>query len=314
MILPRPLPPGGTIGLCAPAGPVDTDRLDAAIALIRSRGYHVVEAPHTRDRNAGLVYLAGADEARLSDLNGLLRDSSVDLILCARGGYGTMRLLDGVDYEAARADPKSMVGYSDITALQLALAARAGVVSFSGPLATAGHGLGEPTLDRWSEVSLWSAVGEGPRPRILESPRLNPPWHVLRSGGTSGSGVVAGPVYPVCLSLLVALLGTPFVPDLGGAILVIEDVEEKLYHVDRFLTQLRLAGILEGLSAILVGSFNGTDDDEDLRRGVPLLARDLAPPSVAVASGVAYGHIPRRLTLPVGAWAEVDLRRGTFSF
>lgn len=308
---PRSLPPGGVIGICAPAGPVETDRLDTAIRLLERRGYGVVVAPHARERDGAHSYLAGTDAARLADLNALLADPKVDLILCARGGYGTMRLLDRVDYGAVRADPKPVVGYSDITALQLALAARADAVSFSGLMATAGHGFGEETLDPFSEESLWSAVGEGAWPRVLDSPPGAEPWEVLRAPSRP---VVAGRVFPVCLSLLTALLGTPYVPDLTGAILVIEDTHEDLYAVDRCLTQLRLAGILERLAALLVGSFNGTEDDAALRRGVPPLAVELTPPSVAVAAGVAYGHIARRLSLPVGAWGAVDLASGTFTF
>lgn len=316
---PRPLPPGGTVGICSPAGPPDTARLDVAVRAVERSGYRVVVAPQARHRNDTFPYLAGTDEARLSDLNQLLADPGVDMILCARGGYGSMRLLDKIDYEAARADPKPVVGYSDITALSLALAARAGVISFSGIMATAGHGLGEDSLDSFSEASLWAAVGQQRRDGqtglcLLQSPPDAAPWNILRPPPADNTSVVSGPVFPVCLSLLTALLGTPYLPDLRGAILVIEDVHEELYAVDRCLTQLRLAGLLDSLAALLVGSFNGTDDEQSLRTGVPLLARDLTPPSVPVASGVAYGHIPRRLTLPVGAWADVNFAAGTFAF
>lgn len=322
---PRLLPPGGTVGICAPAGPVgDTAVLDAAVRHIRARGYQVIIAPHTNYIDPARPYLAGPDAARLGDLNRLLCDPAVDLILCARGGYGAMRLLDRLDYDAARRDPKPVVGYSDITALQLALAARAGVVGFSGIMATAGSGLGEPDLDPFSEATLWEMVGaEHGWPRAQHSPAnesalLPPsaaPWTVWRTPPSEVS-TVSGRLYPVCLTLLVALAGTPYLPDLGGAILVIEDVHEELYAVDRYLTQLRLAGLLDDLSAILIGSFNGATPDEEalLRRGVPDLVREMTPPHVAVASGVAYGHIARRLCLPVGAETIVDLARGTFTF
>ena len=308
---PTPLPPGGTIGVCSPAGPVDTALLDAGIPKLRARGYRVLEAPHARDRHPGRDYLAGTDDARLDDLHTLFLDPDVDLILCARGGYGTMRFLDRLDYDAIRARPKPLVGYSDITALQLALARRAGLISFSGIMATAGYGFGQDTLDPWSEASFWAAVGDAGETPVAGRPEDDGPWDVLRA---PASGVVSGPLYPVCLTLLTSLLGTPYVPDLRGAILVIEDIYEAADRIDRCLTQLRLAGILDGLSALFVGSFNGTGEDDALRRDVPALACDLTPPHVAVAAGIAYGHIPRRLTLPVGAWSEVDLARGTFGF
>jgi len=314
---PRPLRPGGTVGICAPAGPVgDPATLDAALARMRERGYHTIVAPNTIGRHPELAYLSGTDNARLSDLNTLLANPAVDLILCARGGYGTMRLLDRVDYAAARRAPKPLVGYSDITALQLALAARAGIVSFSGIMATAGSGLGEPDLDPFSEASLWEAVAPSDgSAKILASPEQAAPWTILRAPLDGGS-TVSGALYPVCLTLLAHLLGTPFVPDLRGAILVIEDVHEELYAVDRYLTQLRLAGLLDELAAILIGAFNGASEEEDqlLRQGVPRLALEMTPPHVAVASGVAYGHVPRRLCLPVGARCEVDFAAGTFRF
>lgn len=308
---PRPLPPGGTIGLCSPAGPSAPGTLDAARAALAARGYRVVVAPHAGDRHPDRAYLAGTDEARAADLNALLADDAVDLILCARGGYGSMRLLDRIDYAAARARPKPVVGYSDITALGLALAARAGVVSYSGIMATAGDGFGQETRDPFSEASLWAAVGERERPRVLASPPEAPPWEIHRPGA---SATLTGPLYPVCLTLLVALLGTPYLPDLRGAILVIEDTREDLYRIDRHLTHLRLAGILDRLAAILIGSFNGTDEDETLRRELPGMVCALTPASVAVASGIAYGHIPRRLTLPMGGSAAVDLAAATFTF
>jgi muramoyltetrapeptide carboxypeptidase len=318
---PRPLRPGGTVGICAPSGPVgDVAVLDAAVDLLRSRGYEVVVAPHTRHLHPHYPYLAGTDDERVADLNALLADPTIDLILCARGGYGAMRLLDRVDYDAARRDPKPLVGYSDITTLQLALAARAGIVSFSGIMATAGSGLGEPDLDPFSEASLWAAVGAindetGGASFVLSSPPDAEPWRVIRPP-TANATVVSGPVYPVCLTLLVALVGTAYLPDLRGAILVIEDVHEELYAVDRYLVQLRLAGVLDSVAAVLVGSFNGETDEENLRlrSWVPQLVCEMTPAHVAVAAGVAYGHIPRRLCLPVGATAIVDLAAGTFCF
>lgn len=316
-VWPRALKPGGTIGLCSPAGPSSEESVARGVAALEERGYQVVVGAYACDRGGDeeeAKYLAGTDNARLADLNAFLADPSIDLILCARGGYGSARLLDGIDYEAARRDPRPLVGYSDITSLSLALATRAGVVSFSGIMATAGHGFGEETLDPFSARSFFEAVGEGEFPRTLSSPEDAAPWHVWREPSAGGS-VVSGPLFPVCLSLLTSLIGTPYMPDLSGAIVVIEDVHEELYAVDRCLTQMRLAGLLENLSALLVGSFNGTTEEEDaaLLRGVPRLACAFAPPRVAVASGIPYGHIPRRYTLPVGAWADVDLAAGTIT-
>jgi len=134
----------------------------------------------------------------------LLADPAIDLILCARGGYGVMRILDRVDYAAVRHAPKAIVGYSDVTALSLALLAQAGVVSFSGLMATAGHGFGEESLDAFSAASFFAAVGEAEgSSRVLESPRDGSPWEIHRAAATT----LTGSLIPVCLSLLVALIG-----------------------------------------------------------------------------------------------------------
>lgn len=317
-LLPRPLKPGGTIGICSPSGPTPSahEALPQAARMLTERGYRVVVGPSAgrEDSGAGRAYLAGSDDARAGDMNAFLADPEIDLILCARGGYGAMRILDRIDYDTARRDPKPLVGYSDVTALSLALLARAGVVSYSGIMATAGSGFGEESLDPFSAASFFEAVGARPdaKPRTLASPPDNAPWEVYRAA--SREETLTGPLIPVCLSLLTALIGTPFLPDLRGAILVIEDVYEELYAIDRYLTQMRLAGLLDDLAGILVGTFTGVPDQQEiLRCEVPRLCREMTPHTVAVVSGIAYGHVPCRLTLPVGAVTTIDTDARTFT-
>ena len=303
MIWPRPLRPGGTIGLCSPAGASPAGAVERGAEALRRRGYSVVIAPNATAQHPDCDYLAGTEAQRLSDLNGLIRDPQIDLILAARGGYGAGKLLEGIDYDAFRAYPKPLVGYSDITALNLALASR-GVISFSGIMATAGDGFGEDTLDPFSEASFFQAVAQE---NFVFTQPDDAPLTVHR-----GENTLAGPLFPVCLSLLESLLATPYVPDFMGALLLIEDVYEELYAVDRALNQLRLAGVLGKLAGILIGSFNGFKDERDavLFRDVPRLALEAAPKHVAVVSGFVYGHIPRRYTLPVGAMATLDCGAG----
>lgn len=306
MLWPRPLPEGGTIGICSPAGPSKREQLDKAVAHLEARGYRVIVAPNTLNRQTVRDYLAGTVEERLSDLNGLIHDARVDLILSARGGYGCAQLLDGIDWATLRTRQLGIVGYSDVTALSLGAASQAGMISYSGIMATAGDGFGEESLAPWSAQSFFEAVGGYNELRRHES---DLEWTVHR-----GPGKISGPLFPVCLTLVETLLGTPYMPDLTGAILLIEDVEERLYAIDRSLTQLRLAGILDKLAGLLIGSFNGVSPEHDavLAEEVPRLALEFTPESVAVASGVAYGHIPHRFTLPVGAPVSVDLSQGTF--
>ncbi len=303
MIWPRPLCPGGTIGLCSPAGASPAGAVERGAEALRRRGYSVVIAPNATVQHPDCDYLAGTEAQRLSDLNGLIRDPQIDLILAARGGYGAGKLLEGIDYDAFRTDPKPLVGYSDITALNLALASR-GVISFSGIMATAGDGFGEDNLDPFSEASFFQAVRQ--ESFVFTQPG-DAPLTVHR-----GENTLTGPLFPVCLSLLESLLATPYVPDFTGGLLLIEDVYEELYAVDRALNHLRLAGVLGKLSGILIGSFNGFKDQRDavLLRGLPHLALEAAPEHVAVISGFVYGHIPRRFTLPVGAEVAIDSDSG----
>lgn len=310
-VWPPLLKKGGTIGICSPSSPSPQGSIPSAARALEAQGYKVVIAPNAESRNSELSYLAGSDAERLADINGLLRDPDIDLVLCARGGYGAGRLLDGLDYEAIRQHPKLLVGYSDITALSLGIAAQTGVVTFSGIMATGPEGVGSATGDPFSVASFWEAVGESPFPRVLSSPSGNPPWQRHH-----GSDVVTGSLYPVCLSLLMSLWGTPYVPDLTGAILLIEDVHEELYRIDRFLTQLRLAGVLDSLAAVLIGSFNGMSEEQnaELSLRIPEMLLSMTGSQVTIASGVAYGHIPCRLTIPVGATATVNMMKGTLTF
>ena len=300
---PRPLRPGGTIGICSPAGPSPEGAVERGAQALEARGYKVVVAPHATAHHPRLDYLAGTEAQRLDDLNGLIRNPEIDLILAARGGYGAGKLLDGLDYAALCADPKPLVGYSDITALNLALASK-GVVSYSGIMATAGDGFGEDTLDPFSEASFFQAVTQSDP--VFTQPADAP--LVVHRGATT----LTGPLFPVCLSLLESLIATPYVPAMTGGLLLIEDVYEELYAVDRALNQLRLAGVLDRLAGILIGSFNGFKDERDavLLQGVPELALEAAPEHVGVVSGFVYGHIPRRITLPMGATATLHAPTG----
>ncbi|WP_309711556.1 LD-carboxypeptidase [Armatimonas sp.] len=204
----------------------------------------------------------------------------------------------------SQSHPKALVGYSDITALNLALAAH-GIISYSGIMATSGDGFGEDTLDPFSEANFFQAVQQKDLDFVQPA---DAPLTVHRGGAS-----VSGRLVPVCLSLLESLVSTRYVPDLTGALLLIEDVTEELYAVDRTLTQLRLNGTLAKLSGVLIGSFNGWKDERDeiLAKHVPRLVLEMTPESVAVVSGFVYGHIPRRFTLPVGAQVSVDFASGT---
>jgi muramoyltetrapeptide carboxypeptidase len=296
---------GSRVALVAPAGPLlEHDDLARAEALCRALGYEPRLGPNTARRHG---YFAGTDEERLADLNGALRDPEVDAIWCIRGGYGTSRILDQVDFDALVRRPRPFIGYSDITALLVAALHRAGLVTFHAPMAR----VPMPPFSRSHfERVLASADPAG------RLGRLPPPADVLlpreNRVSTLRGGMAEGPLVGGNLSLLQCLVGTPHLPALDGAILFLEDVGEDLYRVDRMLAHLRMAGLLQRLAGVAVGRFT------DLKRAMSdgalgfdeVLATYFLPLGIPVAYGFPVGHIDDQWTLPLGVRARLDADAG----
>jgi muramoyltetrapeptide carboxypeptidase len=296
---------GARIALVAPAGPLlEGDDLTRAGALCRALGYEPVLSPGA-GRHYG--YLAGTDQERLDDLNAALGDPSLDAVWCLRGGYGATRILDRVDFAALARRPKPLVGFSDITALLIGAVVRAGVVAFHGPVARAAM----PPFSRehfervLTRPEPAGRLGRLPPPSDVLIPREN--RIVTLAGGTA-----EGPLFGGNLSLIQCLLGTPFFPDLEGAILFLEDVGEDLYRVDRMLAHLRAAGALDRLAGVAVGRFTDLE-----RRGADgalgfdeVLRTYFGPLGIPVAHGFPVGHIDDQWTLPLGIRARLDADAG----
>ena len=293
MLLPAPLAPGARVALVAPAGPLrGPQELDIAIANARALGWEPVPSAHALAR-AG--YLAGDDAHRIADLNRAFTDDTIDGVWCLRGGYGAMRLLESLDYEALRRHPRTVIGYSDITALHAAIGVRSGQVSFHGPTAR-----GE--LSAFTRASLVRAT----------IARADPCGHagdvrVIRPGRA------AGPLVGGNLALLASLAGTPFAPTYDGAILVLEDVGEPTYRIDRMLRQLALSGALGRVAGIVFGHFtDGTHDSDVTSRRLDDVLREAAEiAGVPAIAGAPLGHIDHQWTIPLGAPAELDAGAGT---
>ena len=281
------LPAGGVIALIAPAGPAELD-LNLATQWMHARGYQLRVYPGVWQRDG---YLAGSDAERLRDLHDAFADDSVDAIFCLRGGYGCPRLLDGIDFELLRGHPKPFVGYSDITALHLAITRYAGFVTFHGPMLNADL-LGNKQAP--TESSLLHMLS-GQQPPTLEHP-LAYPLTTLASGCASGR-LLGGN-----LSMICSVMGTAFELDGEGIILFIEDVNEPLYRVDRLLTHMRLAGKLDRLRGVLVGDVAGVERAA-LER---LLTQELGGLGIPVLAGWRSGHCDPNLTLPMGAQVRLD--------
>ncbi|MBE3574993.1 MAG: LD-carboxypeptidase [Firmicutes bacterium] len=310
---PPALQPGSCIGVVAPASPAEPAQIEAGAAALQGMGFRVRLAPHAA-RACG--YLAGTDRDRASDLNALFADPQVDGIVCLRGGYGSMRILEDLDYGVIRRHPKVFVGYSDITALHLALQRHARLVTFHGPMAASGWAPGggrspaeaaEAAFNRrWFLRALTSTTPLG----TLDLDGCSQMQVV--SGGKAQGAIVGGN-----LSLIASTLGTPYEIDVSGAILFFEDVGEAPYRIDRMLTQLRLAGILQAAAGIVVGECVDCQSPSGNSQGkggaevslLDVLHDRLGDLGIPVLYGLPAGHGRRKLTLPLGVRAELDADR-----
>jgi muramoyltetrapeptide carboxypeptidase len=294
VIRPPRLQPGDTVRVVAPSGPVPRAELEAGAALLGKR-YRLRYDPATLFRAEG--FLAGTDEARLEELTAAIRDPEARAVVMARGGYGLMRILPFLDPALLREHPKPLVGFSDGTVL-LAYAARAGVASVHGPVITQLARL--PEGDRTALFGLL----EGPGPGLL-----------VEDLEAAVPGRVQGPLLGGNLEVFSRLLGTPFLPDLDGAVLVIEDLGERPYRIDRLLTHLDLAGVFSAVSAVVVGDFSGCTEAAGSALASPpveeVLLDRLGRLAIPVAFGAPVGHGSRNVALPYGTLVELDTRHGT---
>ena len=287
---------GDRVAVVSPAGPVTPEELAAGCAILASWGLDVVKGAHVTDIHPTFDYLAGEDEDRAADLQAAWLDPSVSAVMCARGGYGAQRMLDHLDWEAMRAaEPKVLSGYSDITVLHAAFATQLGVATLHGPMIAAGSFV----EDGHSADMLRTTLFEPESSLVLTSPTAE-----TLAPGTAHGVVVGG-----CLSLIAADVGSATArPDASGAIVVLEDVEEDLYRIDRLLTQLLRSGWFDGVAGIVLGSWADCED------GVRELALDrLGGLGVPMVWELGVGHCPTTLTVPLGVAATLDADAATLT-
>jgi muramoyltetrapeptide carboxypeptidase len=305
IIRPPRLASGNRIALVAPAGPLlERDDLARAQELCSALGYEPVTGKNAHRRSG---YFAGTDEERLADFNSALQDSSIAAVWCIRGGYGSLRLLHQLDYATLARQPKAVIGFSDATTVLNAFTKLTGVVTFHGPVARAG--LPEFSRRHFERVLTRAEpagrLGRLPQPADVLVPQEN-------RIATLCGGVAEGPLAGGNLTLLQCLIGTPYFPDLAGAILFLEDVGEDLYRIDRMLAHLRLIGALRRLAGVLIGRFthlkrSGSDGALGFDE---VLATYFEPLGIPVAYGFPIGHIEAQWTLPLGVRARLDADRG----
>ncbi|HVL78650.1 MAG TPA: LD-carboxypeptidase [Sphingomicrobium sp.] len=305
-----PKPPrlrrGDTVGIVKPASFLADDfDLQIAMEAIAAMGLVPKPAPHLRARHG---YLAGSDESRAADLNAMYSDPSVRAVFAVRGGWGSARILPHLDFDLIRANPKLLIGFSDITALHMAFAARAGFPTIHGPNASS----------MWGKLS-WNAfkdlVFDGKAP-LYRNPQATDDRLVQRNWRTQTirPGKAAGPLLGGNLTVLTALMGTPYLPSFDGAILFLEDVDEAEYRVDRMLTQLALAGVLRRVAGVVFGQCTNCRAAGPSYGGFTLsqvLRQHVEPLGVPAYQGALIGHIDDQFSIPVGVRAEIDASAGT---
>ena len=296
---------GQTIGLVNPAGPTyiswDLEIVEESLAAL---GFRTVRGEHVLDRRG---YLAGSDADRAADLNRMFRDDDIDGILCVRGGWGSARILPLIDYDAVRAHPKVFCGYSDITALLLALYARTGLVGFHGPVGTA----------TWNEFSVgWFRRVLVDAEAVTFSNPVDVGANLVQVDDrvqTITGGRARGRMMGGNLSVLTGIVGSAYLPDFDGAILFLEEIGEDIYRVDRMLTQLKLAGILDAVAGVVFGKCTDCESSESYGSLTleEILDDHLRPLGVPVWYGAMIGHIADKWTVPVGTQVEIDADAGT---
>ncbi|WP_316781995.1 S66 peptidase family protein [Streptomyces sasae] len=294
---PARLTAGARIAVVAPSGPVAEERLQAGLDILRGWDLDPVVAPHVLAEDGELRYLAGSDADRAADLQRAWCDPAVSAVLCARGGYGAQRVVDLLDWEAMRAaGPKAFVGFSDATVLHEAFATRLGLATLYGPVAAGADFVKSTEAQEHLRATLFAP-------------------ETVRTITGRGTALVAGRARGVtaggCLTLLATGLGTPHThPGARGALLLLEDVGEAPYRLDRSITQLLRSGWLDGVAGILLGSWDRCGPYERVRA---VLADRLGGLGVPVVEEFGFGHCEGALTMPLGVTAELDADTGTLT-
>ncbi|MGW8552489.1 S66 peptidase family protein [Streptomyces tubercidicus] len=298
-VRPPRLLPGDRVAVVAPSGPIVAERLDRGLDVLRGWDLDPVAAPHARGGHPSLGHLAVSDEERARDLQEAWCDPSVKAVFAARGGYGAQRMVDLLDWDALRAAaPKPLIGFSDVTVLHEAFAVRAGVSTLHGPAVA-----GEVFLkDDATRDHLRRTLFAPETVRTLAAPSARPLVPGRARGITLGG----------CLTMLATELGTPRArPGAAGGLLLLEDVGEPPYRIDRSLTQLLRSGWLDGVAGIVLGSWARCGPYDRVRE---VLVDRLAGLGVPVAEEFGFGHGDSALTVPLGLPAELDATAGTLTF
>lgn len=295
MIKPRALRKGDTIGVIGPSSPTPSERIEPSIEKIKELGFNVIAGDSCYGVHG---YLSGRDELRAKDVNEMFRNKNIDGIWCIRGGYGTPRILDMIDYELIRMNPKVFIGYSDITALHIAINQKAELVTFHGPMASTELFY---DLDNFTRESLIRSIMETEPLGLLNNPNDV-------EIGTLLPGKCEGVLTGGNLSLLAITIGTPYEIDTKGKVLFLEDIDEAPYRIDGMLTQLRLSGKLNDAAGFVLGNWNNcvAKEPEKSLTLMEVFEEIIAPLGKPTIYNFAAGHCNTMITLPLGVHVTLD--------
>jgi len=296
LIKPKALKFGDTLGLVAPASFTSKEKVDKSIEIVKQMGFKVKIGKSLYERYG---YLSGKDEIRAKDINEMFEDKEVDGIICLRGGYGTPRILDLLDYNIIKNNPKVFIGYSDITALHIVFNQICNLITFHGPMVSSDI-IGN--FQDFSKESLFKAIMNTEAIGLIKNPVDE---EIVKING----GIVEGDIIGGNLSLIADTIGTPYEIDTKGKILFIEEVSEEPYSIDRMLNQLRLSGKLEDAIGIIFGDFNNCEPKghyEDSLSLEEVINDHIKPLNKPIIYNLQAGHCNPIITLPFGVKARLD--------
>ncbi len=297
IIKPSRIKKGATLGLVAPASPIYIEsQFDTMISNLQDLEYELKLGKHIKDRNG---YLAGNDKDRAQDLMDMFLDKKVDAILCTRGGYGCNRILPLLDFKLIKSNPKPLIGFSDITSLHLAIQQKTGLVTFHGPVGKSEWT--DFTIKAWDEVLI-----EGKKTTYV-TPEDQEDSFVINPGIASGK-LLGGN-----LTVLTSMIGSEYLPDFKGSILFLEDIGEDVYRIDRMLTQLKLAGILEQLNGLVFGKCTDCSSGPNSLSLKNVFDDHLSLLDIPAFYGAMISHEDDNITLPVGIQASINANEKSIS-
>jgi muramoyltetrapeptide carboxypeptidase len=295
---PAALKPGDTIAITSPAGAVwDAAQVETFSTILKGFGFKVVLGKTLSEKYG---YFAGTDELRAKELNTFFSDKTIKGIFCMKGGWGCARLLEKLDFELIKRNPKVLIGFSDITTLLVAITAKTGMVTFHGPVGNSGW-------NAWTSTVFKSVVMNNEGLPLFSNPSTEEPFVTVNSGKAGGE-LIGGN-----LTVIASLMGTMYLPDWKGKILFLEEVKEEPYSIDRLLMQLKLCGVLDAISGFVFGKCAKCLAEEPQKAFTfqEVLSQHLKPLGIPAFYGAMIGHIENKLTVPLGVRAEMDADKGT---